>query len=178
MIVRLPLIFILASLFIIMSPAQAKELEQQLQHCTTITANNERLACYDQLTPLKTESVAATTPIAVASTAAPIVAAPVAVASSAQVASAKKADGFGKQHIKKTVVEADQSIIFTIAKLTLRNYDNWQITFENGQVWRQKDSKKIKLKTGDVVKLSKGFMSAIYLQKKDSNKRITVKRIK
>jgi hypothetical protein len=161
------IIIIITTLLLVVFTAEASSLKIQLQHCSIINDNNERLACYDQLTPKQAALV--TTPSAEAI-------APLAGVVKAE--SPDKVDNFGKKHLKKEVIKADQSIIFTIATLKKLNYDNWKFTFENGQVWRQKDSKKIKLKSGDRVKLSKGFMGAIYLQKIDSNKRITVKRIK
>jgi hypothetical protein len=161
-IARLTKTVIIISACSFLFPVQANTLKSQLQHCSTLSNNNERLACYDQLSEKK--STLATTEV---------VKAPIAV-----TAAENKVDDFGKKHLKKEVAEQDQSIVFTIEKLKKLNYDNWQITFKNGQVWRQKDSKKIKLNAGDKVKLSTGFMSAIYLQKTDSNRRITVKRIK
>ena len=186
-------------------PAQASNLKQALAHCVSITSNHDRLTCYDKLTPKKltentvvhsnvkvepdnTKPTSAVLAPVVDTTSTTVVAVPSNSETSKIVTPTKNktttvvqktnTDDFGKQHLKKEVVEADESVVFVITKLKTLNYNNWQITFKNGQIWRQKDSKRIKLKTGDSVKLSKGFMSAVYLQKLTSNKRISVKRVK
>lgn len=90
-------------------------------------------------------------------------------------------DDFGKEQIKKTTAEHVRDIKhirLTISDLSKNPYGKWNISFENGQKWQQKDSIKLNLKKGQQVTLSKGALTAIYLQKENSSKRIKVKRLR
>ena len=90
-------------------------------------------------------------------------------------------DNFAKEQLKKTDEERTKeitAITLTISTLSKTAYGKWNISFENGQQWQQKDSTKLNLKIGQRVVLSKGALSAIYLQKENSKKRIKVKRLK
>ncbi len=147
-------------------PIQAAELDLELKVCQNIAKDAARLNCYDDLVG-KVITVSDNTKVEL---------------SQAKVIapSISKVDEFGKDHMK--VKSSDntklESVVFTIDELKKLNYDNWQLTFKNGQVWRQKDSIRIKFVIGDLVKLSRGFGSAVYLQKVDSNRRVKVKRVK
>jgi len=87
-----------------------------------------------------------------------------------------KEDSFGQEDKQKKDELDKVNFVIKSVKKDVRN--KWLITFENGQVWQQTESGYLKLSAGDKVELSKGMLSAIYLKKPDSNKRIKVKRKK
>jgi len=92
-----------------------------------------------------------------------------------------KAEDFGQEHLAKTAAEKNNEIkevVFVVKTAKQTGRDVWLITFENGQVWKQSDSKYIKLSAGDNVVLSKGMLGAIYLKKEQQNRKIRVKRQK
>ncbi|MBU2869559.1 hypothetical protein [Colwellia sp. E2M01] len=89
-------------------------------------------------------------------------------------------DNFAKEHLKKSDVERANEIkkvTLTISDLSKNPYGKWIIYFENQQKWQQKDSNQLSLKVGQRVTLTKGALSAIYLQKENTTKRIKVKRL-
>lgn len=171
--------------------AKTDKTQKELLHCYKVTDNLTRLACYDQIAsafiiaPISIvkppETIKAPATLAVASTTETtktISQKPAtSVVSQTEQTQTDVVDNFGQKHLKKVIPEDDQTIEFVIATIKKLAFDNLQFTFENGQMWRQKDSVKIKLRVGDAVKLSYGFGSVIYLQKVGKNKRIKVKRI-
>lgn len=63
---------------------------------------------------------------------------------------------FGLPENRSRVVDeegGDSVLLATIASLDVHNYQQWLITLENGQVWRQMLSKRFNLKEGDAVRI-------------------------
>lgn len=146
--------------------AKEAPLNDKLLSCSQINENQARLTCFDafvekhQRADKKARGVSA-----------PIKSKP----------SKQNTDDFGKEHVKKTSEERAKEITtikLTISALSKTVYGKWKISFENGQKWQQKDSVKLSLKKGQRVVLSKGALNAVYLQKENTNKRISVKRLK
>lgn len=126
--------------------------------CRQITPANERLACYDAL--VKQDPVTAITKQTVKN-------------------KEKAIDDFAKEHIKKSTNEQGLNQLSSkVAKLKQLIRGEWVITLENGQTWQQKDSKKFKLKVGDVIRLEKGMLGSVSLYVEGSNRSIAVKRLK
>jgi len=136
------------------------ELATKVQACSQISENKARLNCFDQLTTKPGTQV---------------------LAPKTAELTVQEVDSFSKEQVKKTAEEKATEInriSLTISKLDKTAYGKWKITFVNGQKWQQKDSTKLKLKLGEQVILTKGALSAVFLQKENANKRIKVKRLK
>lgn len=151
---------------VIMSPAtQANDLTSKLDTCSKIKADKARLNCFDEIIKTKElPSIAGKTKDQKSST-----------------FTATQVDSFSKEQVEKTAEEKAneiESIVLTISKLKKVGRGQWQITFTNGQKWQQKDTTKLKLKVDDEVTLTKGALSAVFLNKENTNKRIKVKRLK
>lgn len=159
------------------------ELSPALKKCMAITDNIIRLTCFDDLA--KTNSPAITTTDAnektsfITEKSKVIVQAPPVIKTETPTSkTSQKAleDSFGKQHLKSS--EESKKVNFIIAKLSKNARKKWQIVFQNGQVWQQKDELRMSLKTGDKVELAQGVFNVVYLKKINTGKRIKVKRIK
>ncbi|MCW8864573.1 MAG: hypothetical protein OQK09_03945 [Colwellia sp.] len=158
------LIFISLSLWSLTCTSYAssgEKLSTQLAQCGKITSADKRLACFDGLLEKKLV------------TQVPAVKAP------AQPVQSKEVDGFAKEHIKKTPEESGpESITSKVTKLKKLIRGQWVLNLANGQQWQQKDEVKFKIKVGDTVRLKKGAMGAVFLNKEGSRRNIRVKRLK
>lgn len=148
--------------------AQSININSQLLGCSEVSDNLARLTCFDDVVEnnlaakldQKKQATSSVNNVAVSN---------------------EDIDAFGKEHLKKTTEEQAQevtSITLTISALSKTAYGKWNISFVNGQKWQQKDSVKLSLNKGQRVVLTKGALSAVYLQKENSKKRIKVKRLK
>ena len=183
-ITRLTFLAIVTSLLSQSAVAEEASLSDRIQGCVKITQDMARLACFDQLTVKHSNN---SVDLAVTQLGAQQVDSEVTQLATQQVESnvtqltAQQIDSFSKEQVKKTAEESAKeidSITLTISKLSKTPYDQWKITFENGQKWKQKDNYKLSLKTGQRVILTKGSLSSVYLQKENTTKRIKVKRLK
>ena len=150
----------------IIAQAKAPNLAAEINTCSQISQDQARLSCFDALTQSKTLAAETTSQL---------------VTSDKLPLTAQQIDEFAKGHVEKSKEELAKeinSITLTISELTKTLRGQWKIVFENGQKWQQKDNNKFKLKIGQRVTLTKGALSAIFLQKENSNKRIKVKRLK
>lgn len=144
------------------SSQQSIKLSTQLQLCSDISDRDSRLLCFDELALnlINTDNSPSKVKKEITS---------------------QEADDFAKEQLKKSDEEREKeinSVTFTISALSKNPYGKWYINFENGQKWQQKDNNKLSLKVGQRVVLTKGALSAIYLQKENTKKRIKVKRLK
>ncbi|GAW95032.1 hypothetical protein [Colwellia marinimaniae] len=152
--------------FPLLAQGQTTNLAADIKVCRQISQDQARLTCFDALSQQKLSvSKLASTSV-----------------TAGQVAlTAEQIDAFAKEQVKKTTEELANeinSISLTISKLTKTPRGKWNIFFENGQKWQQKDTIKFKLKVGQQVILTKGALSAVFLQKENTNTRIKVKRLK
>lgn len=152
--------------FPLLALGQTTNLAADIKVCRQISQDQARLTCFDALSQQKPSvSKLASTSV-----------------TAGQVAlTAQQIDTFAKEQVIKTSEERANeinSITLTISKLSKTIRGQWKITFENGQKWQQKDSIKFKLKIGQEVILTKGALSAVFLQKENANKRMKVKRLK
>jgi len=141
-----------------------------LSHCMQVSDDQERLACFDQLsnqniiTPLSTTSEAQVKEV-------------VPIIENTELAEAKRIDDFAKETLKqpKEAVEGITAIVSGLKKL-IRG--QWVIDLENGQKWQQTDTTILKLAVGDSIYLEKGSFGSVYLFKEGLNRNIRVKRLK
>ncbi len=174
-----------------MAPAvMATSTNESLFACTKITNNNERLACFDNIA--KTVSPTAVVPATknvLSSTPKPAMQAANSPAQSTPAVipqentavnriqtTQAKADMFGQEHIQTS--KGLPELTLTIKSLKKNPYGKLKFTFENGQIWQQKDSATLKLKAGDTVIIKRGALSSFYLKKLDANRTVKVKRVK
>ncbi len=140
-------------------PASA-DLKQQLIQCASIQDKLDRLICYDAMAEQsKDHRVIATTPQAI--TPKIDVVAPVATTNSFGKAS--------KQEVNRIELQ--------VKSVKANAYGELTIAFENGQVWKQNDTRRFKLKAGETVYIEKGALGSFLLGKKETNSTIRVKRL-
>lgn len=176
---------VLLSSCVLSVPVFSAEISTELQQCAQVTDNFARLTCFDKLaikhsgkTVAPAKAAAMPKPPKSAEIVAPVSKPKPTVK---QATTSKEVDEFAKAHLEKTAEEKAEEITeisAKIAKLDKTARGNWKITLDNGQQWQQKDSYKLSLKVGQDVVLSTGALSAIYLKKAGSNKRIRVRRLK
>lgn len=147
----------------------ANTVTEGLFDCVKVSSDEKRLICFDQLAR---------------KTLVPLSSTKVSNAVKKQqeyvkLEETKKVDDFSKEALKKSSEEkGPESITATVSKLKKMIRGQWIIYFENGQKWQQKDSAKIMLSVGDVVRLKKGSMGSVFLLKEGSNRNVRVKRLK
>ncbi|MCL1139278.1 hypothetical protein [Shewanella pneumatophori] len=158
-----------ASLFI--STTAHASLESQLSQCAAIQDKLDRLICYDKLssslgsqtkTSIVTESVA--------------VAAPTAAVALAATTESSVEDNFGK--VKKAEEDEVSKIYLEVDKVTKDPYGALKITFNNGQIWKQTDSRSYRIKAEQKVFIEKAALGSFMLGTDDRNTTIRVKRLK
>jgi len=173
-------IFGVLGLCLLASPhmsAQTTSVEQQLQHCLTISQDPARLACYDRLSRSLTTSSSSISPNKPSPSAQPAVATAVAASSDAATAALQAAAAdpanFGKT---VTVAELGPDAQYSLIKaITLKKKTT--IELDNGQRWLMTDEVEFLPAVGDRCIIKKGLMGAFYLQKDGSNKTYRVKRL-
>ncbi|WP_139169343.1 hypothetical protein [Microbulbifer yueqingensis] len=84
---------------------------------------------------------------------------------------------FGKEHEAATG-EAPESLVTTIEKMEESAYGKQFFYLENGQVWKQTDSKFVSLKAGDRVELDRGLLGSFFMRNANGGKSIRVKRVR
>lgn len=143
-------------------------IEQQLANCAAIDGKLERLICYDDLAANAANQSTNKTIASPVST--PVPTAAVTVASPMTTE-----ENFGK------IYKADPAEInrldMKVASVSKDPYGALKIRFENGQVWKQNDNRRFKLKQGDTVYIEKGALGSFLLGKQNINTTIRVKRL-
>lgn len=152
-------------------------IEQQLSQCAAKQDKLDRLICYDNLAAKvgnQSQASSHVAPVSKPTPAAQPKPAPQAAAVVASTPAAPEAS-FGKvQKVEK--VELDK-VNLTVASVQKNPHGKLTITFDNGQVWKQNDSRRFRLKVGEKVYIEKGALGSFLLGKNDSNTTIRVKRI-
>ena len=178
------------SLLIIALPSYAEITtitSQKLQDCAKIVDGSQRLECFDVLVKKLAPATAKKAGMESYAHA----------AKGQSIDKAEKSDTLSELSTSTVLTEKQQleenfatpqsakkkqeevtDISLIISKLKKRIRGEWEITFTNGQVWLQKGSDRLSLKTGNTVVLSKGVFNAYYLKKAEGKKRIQVKRLK
>lgn len=194
-----------AVLIILVSPfAMANTVVEELSMCAKNVDSLQRLVCYDTLatkiknTPpkLQAQPPVQTTPAGslVKSTlmerkdpSKPRLVTPKKITKSPTIILKKavsKADTISQQQAifgqenKQSTKDIINQIKSTILKVQKDRFGNQTISLANGQVWRQTDSTRLKLKKDQIVIIKRGAMSSFFIGKEDANKRIRAKRVK
>lgn len=145
-------------------------IEQQLANCSGIVDKLDRLICYDNLAANNSNPNANQPIQASVSKPAPAPQAPVVAG-----AGAAAEESFGK--IYKEEPAQITKIDMTVKSVSKDAYGALKISFENGQVWKQNDSRRFKLKEGETVYIEKGALGSFMLGKESINTTIRVKRL-
>ena len=137
-----------------------------IEDCIKIEENEKRLACFDLVTQAAVENIKKL------EVAIPIKTQRKTIAQ--KLKDQVKDFGLTKKQ-KKEVLE----ITSTITRLKLQNNYNLLVVLENGQTWRSVEKiRRVRLKEGQTVKISEGFVSGYSLKVVDKKIAIRVKRIK
>ncbi|QLE84066.1 MULTISPECIES: hypothetical protein [Shewanella] len=175
----LRLLFIAVSSLVITAQAQAG-LEQNLAQCATITDKLDRLICYDNLAktvkPQKAIAAQSTVPTSTIQTTNNIATPQTNVAAPAAESVSTVEQQFG--NLKPVEEESIDKLYFTVSKVEKDAYGALKISFNNGQVWKQTDSKRYKVKSGERVYVEKGALTSFFLGSDNKNATIRVKRLK
>ncbi|WP_394130184.1 hypothetical protein [Shewanella maritima] len=171
-------------------------LEQQISACTQYSDKLERLICFDKVAQsitssqagsvaVQSPSVNSNQPVQVAS---PQVAASqavpttqvtspqVAVATSQTKTVAQQQAEFG---LKQAPVEAKvEKLYATVTESKKDQYGAFIVTLDNGQVWKQIESRRYKVKQGETVYIEAAALGSFILGTDKRNTTIRVKRIK
>ncbi|TPH15692.1 hypothetical protein [Litorilituus lipolyticus] len=178
---------VLSSSVSIVYAADEQKLATSVKQCAQELDNFARLNCFDRLAsqlkvsakqapkkhiqPAKPEEIIA--PVSKPK--------PVVKSEASATKPIRNEDNFAKAHLEKTAEEKAEEvteITATVTKVTKLMRGQLKIALDNGQVWQQKDSGKLRLEEGQEILLETGALNAIYLKKVDENKRIRVRRVK
>jgi len=140
-----------------------EHLSGALVDCRAINDEVERLACYDQLADVYREVEWKEEPSSV-----------LAVAPSAPPAVVATESDFGRS---KEVTNPPDSIVGDIDEIDRTAYGKLILRLENGQVWQQLDSRRMTLREGDEVRISRAMSGSFLLQKASGGTSIRVRRI-
>ena len=142
--------------------------------CATHTSQTERLQCFDDLAanacksasnPLQPEGRDEVTENAVAQPSIPT------------SADAKPRSDFGLVELPETKREP-QSLEATVVAVK-RGANGLRITLDaDGQIWRQVDSNRLSLKSGERIRIKQGLGNSFYLNKAKGSRSIRVRRVK
>ncbi|RYV00897.1 hypothetical protein SOPP22_19080 [Shewanella sp. OPT22] len=157
------------TLFLLSTSAFAG-VEQDIQKCATISDKLDRLICYDNL----------------AKGVSPKVSSPEAnfgkVSSATETSSSDQFETRGQTTetfgITKPTGKQLERVELTVAKVAKSPHGKLTITFENGQVWKQSETKRFKLKSGQKAYIKRGALGSFILGTPERNSSIRVKRIK
>jgi hypothetical protein len=137
-----------------------------IEDCIKIEDNEKRLVCFDLVAQIQAKS-----------TDEPVVIKTIETQSKTILQKVKdqvKDFGLTKKQ-KKEVLE----ITSKISRLKLLNSYNLLVVLENGQTWRSVEKiRRVRMKEGETVKISEGFVSGYSLKVVDKKIAIRVKRIK
>ena len=178
-------LIIAISLFIVSLSDQTAALS--LESCASIEDPAERLTCFDKLTGrLPADKKKASDPtssiIEPVEPKAEVVSpsTPAEIPTVPLVESTPKVEAiFGLEHKQKPEKERPDELKLKWTRKKKDAYGKWIITLENGQVWRQTDSKSFRFTSSDqLVVISRGLAGGFFLGDPERKKRIRVKRIK
>ncbi|MEZ9819509.1 hypothetical protein AB4238_02625 [Shewanella sp. 10N.286.45.A1] len=170
-----PQLLLITTASIFLSSFAHASVESQLSTCAAVQDKLERLICYDNLaSSLPTRSpnspIPTTETVAVASSSA-------AVLTSTASTQKNAVEEFGNLE-KSKQEQAIDTIHLTVSKIKKDAYGALKIEFTNGQVWKQTDSRRFKLKPEQEVFIKKAALGSFTLGMEDRNTTIRVKRLK
>ncbi|WP_441002943.1 hypothetical protein [Pseudocolwellia agarivorans] len=176
------LIFRTCVLFIVLftSSLQATTLNSSIRECAKIDNHLTRLTCFDQLakTLVTSSEKTKTHGESIEADKSPVLIQKENSVISTTKDKAQFIDNFGSSHLKKDKVnDEEQSVIFVVKSVKKNTDKKLYFTFENGQIWKQMDNVRFKIKAGEKAKLKEGALGAVYLKKLGNNRSIRVKRV-
>lgn len=163
-------------------PVHSATIESALNTCSFQDNALKRLVCYDKVVKnlnqyqgldKKYEPILPVPPQRPSNNSNTVTA----VTSGAPAPIAAPRDDFGLEQ-KRAAESTKDRIQSQIAAVKENPYGKLTLTLENGQVWRQIDSLKLKLKVGNSIVIKRAMLGSFLLGKQDSNKRMRVKRVK
>ena len=180
-----PSIIIAISLFAVSLSGQAAT--PSLESCAAIEDPVERLACYDTLAgrlPADTAKASDKAPSAVDPVAPKadviVPAVPAVTPTVPAVEPTPDAEAiFGLEHKQKLGEERPDELQLKWTKKKKDAYGKWIIILENGQVWRQTDSRRFSFTNSEQrVVISRGLLGSFFMGEPERKGRIRVKRVK
>lgn len=164
--------------------ASADALRDELRVCRDLPDNDARLICYDAAVDRSRQSTySRPAPAAEPSPPAAPAEPAAATAATGAAASLSQEDLFGKtsDEVERTVEEATgderiDSLNATVTKLREYTFDKVLITLDNGQVWKQIDGSRLRLRVGDAVEIERASLGSFMLRKQGSKRSMRVSR--
>jgi hypothetical protein len=93
------------------------------------------------------------------------------------LAKASPVEEFGFR--KKTEVKKlPDSIVANVKAIRKNPFKKYIITLDNGHVWKQFDSTRLRISVGETVTIKSGILGAFFMSKEGVSKRLRVKRVK
>jgi len=167
---RTCLIVASATMLIFAGPGYATtDIEQALNDCKDIEVANKRLNCYDQLAnDVANQHASATTPLATPQT--------------TQIASPESLFGQDKEKARTKLEELAgykeaAELQAKVTEVRKNSRGQFIVTLENGQVWHQFDSKRLRIKIGDMITIEKSRLGSYQLRKSTGSVTLRVRRI-
>jgi hypothetical protein len=158
-----------------------------MESCAAVEDPVERLACYDTLagrSPADITKASGTAPgevdSAVPGANVAVKAAPAAAPTVPAVEPGPNAEAvFGLEHSQELKKDRPDKLRLKWAGKKKDAYGKWIITMENGQIWRQTDSRRfIFVNSEHQVIVSRGFAGGFFLGEPERHMRIRVKRVR
>lgn len=163
----------LSLLLLSILPLPTLAADTALTECRQIVDLEKRVTCYDEVVDARygsepsehTDGIEAPAP-----------------AEDREVPDARSLFGTGDaeaRQIVETTLEIEQieQIEATVSDVRKSAGDKMIVTLDNGQTWRQLDSKTLLLKDGDIVIIRKASFGSFLLEKKSGSRSIRMKRI-
>lgn len=140
----------------------AEDAAQRGQRCAGIADSLERLVCYDAIFRTGPAAGAGQAVAPAASAAAPT-APPAAPARAGEAQAPDAVAGFGAEHLRRSVREADQetprTLVAQVTEVRETRPNVYRMVLDNGQVWQQMDmDSRFDVKAGDTVEINRGLM--------------------
>ncbi|MDC2890077.1 hypothetical protein [Psychrosphaera algicola] len=131
--------------------------------CNSIKADIKRLNCYDKLADRVFSSKGK-----------------VAHSDEAVKQAPKKSANskFGLEHKQYLDEQSAEQITATVTKVKKTAYGHLKIYLDNGQIWKQTTTDRLKLKANEVIVIERAILGSFTLKKANSNNQYKIKRLK
>lgn len=157
-ILKLTLVIVLVATF----PAQSRDLTKALATCEKISSKTDKQLCFDAVELVNQTNKASPNTEQQARL------------TKQEIVKELKQQEFGLNSLSGVPSKTSG----TIKKVKKNPYGKFTIYLEQGQVWKQKDSSKLKLKKGDQIIIEKAALGSFVLSTEKSSRKMRVKRVK
>lgn len=171
-------------LFALALPSSGETIKEALKRCEQQQNSLKRLVCYDQVSKNANGYQDVELPDIPQGSAAPVARREAQFGQRRQPQPQQQApqtiateDNFGKE-LETLNRERIKQISSAVVKVVTDPYGKVTLTLENGQVWKQLDNAKMRMKEGEVVTLKRGALNSFGLSKAGTNRTMKVKRVK